>query len=366
MSEKKTPLYQVHIDSGAKMIEFGGWLMPVQYSGIIEEHNAVRNKAGLFDVSHMGEFIVKGKDALPFLQKVLTNDLSTIVAGQAQYSPMCYENGGTVDDLLIYKYDDNEYLLVVNAGNIDKDWQWLNKQSGDFDISLQNVSDEVGLLSLQGPLAEQILSSLTDANLKSLKFYRFLPRVMVAGCEVTLSRTGYTGEDGFEIYCKAEDSEKIWRAILKAGKAEGVLPVGLGSRDTLRFEAGLPLYGHELTVAITPVEAGIGMFVKVDKGDFIGSEQLVKQKTEGVEHKVVGFMMTDRGIARADYKVFADGKQIGKVTSGSPAPTLGKNLGLALVNKEYANIGQKIEIDIRGKLVSAEIIKKPFYKRGEN
>lgn len=365
MEAKKTPLYQVHIDSGAKMVEFGGWLMPVQYSGIVEEHNVVREKVGLFDVSHMGEFMVKGKDALAFLQKVVTNDLAKMAAGQVQYSPMCYENGGTVDDLLIYKYADDNYMLVVNAGNIEKDWQWLNKYSEGFAVELTDVSSEIGLLALQGPLAEKILSGLTDVDLKELPYYRFLPKAIVDGCEVVLSRTGYTGEDGFEIYCKAQDSKKLWQAILQAGKADGILPAGLGSRDTLRFEASLPLYGHELSVAITPVEAGIGMFVKIDKGDFIGYEQLSKQKAEGTKRKVVGFEMTDRGIARADYKVFADGKEIGHVTSGSPAPTLGKNLGLALVDKEYANVGQKIAIEIRGKLVNAEVIKKPFYKRGD-
>lgn len=365
MTAKKTPLYQVHIDSGAKMVEFGGWLMPVQYSGIVEEHNVVREKAGLFDVSHMGEFVVQGKDALSFLQKVVTNDVSKITAGQVQYSPMCYENGGTVDDLLIYKYADDHYMLVVNAGNIEKDWQWLNKHTEGLAVELKDLSEETGLLALQGPLSEKILVGLTDIDLTQLAYYRFLPKAVVAGCEVILSRTGYTGEDGFELYCKAQDSEKIWQAILQVGKAEGILPAGLGSRDTLRFEASLPLYGHELSVSITPIEAGIGMFVKTDKGDFIGRERLAAEKAEGTKRKVVGFVMTDRGIARADYKVFADGKEIGHVTSGSPAPTLGKNLGLALVEKDYANVGQNIAIEIRGKLISAEVIKKPFYKRGE-
>ena len=364
MEGKKTPLYDTHIAAGGKLVEFGGWLMPVQYSGILEEHHAVRQKAGLFDVSHMGEFWVSGTGALAFLQKMLTNDLAVMTPGQVQYSPMCYPDGGVVDDLLVYKTAPESYLLVVNAGNTDKDWQWLNEHTADFDVKLQDRSEETALLALQGPLAEKILGTLTAEALASLPYYRFRQDVEVAGCAVLLSRTGYTGEDGFEIYCKNADALTLWQAILAAGAADGILPAGLGCRDTLRFEACLPLYGHELSADITPVEAGIGMFVKIDKGDFIGKEALAVQKKNGAPRKIVGFAMTERGIARADYPVVADGKVVGKVTTGSVAPTVGKNMGLALIDKEYATLGQPISIEIRGKLTAAEIVAKPFYKRG--
>lgn len=366
MTIRKTPLYQCHIDQGAKMVEFGGWMMPVQYSGIVDEHHAVRQKAGLFDVSHMGEFKITGKDATAFIQKIVTNDISVMQNGQIQYSPMCYENGGTVDDLLIYKFSDDDYLLVVNGANINKDWEWLGKNKEGFSVDMKDVSDDTALLALQGPLAEKILKTLTDADIADLVYYRFLPSVKVDGCDVLLSRTGYTGEDGFEIYCKPSDAVKLWNDILSAGKADGLVPAGLGARDTLRFEACLPLYGHELSVDITPVEAGIGMFVKVDKVDaFNGKEALALQKKDGPPRRVVGFVMVDRGIARADYPVYADDRQIGKVTTGSVAPTLGKNLGLALVEKDYMQKGQKIFIEIRGKKLAAEVIAKPFYKRGQ-
>lgn len=363
MEGKKTPLYQTHVEAGAKIVEFGGWLMPVQYSGIIEEHHAVRKKAGLFDVSHMGEFSVKGKDALAFLQKVVTNDVGAMDEGQVQYTPMCYPDGGTVDDLLIYKIADGHYFLVVNAGNMEKDWGWLNDNKEGFSVELENLSEQTALLALQGPLAEKILGTLTAAELPEVGYYRFLTAAQVAGASVMLSRTGYTGEDGFEIYCRNDDVVPLWHAILEAGASDGILPAGLGCRDTLRFEACLPLYGHELSPEITPVEAGIGMFVKPDKGDFTGKEVLAAQKKDGVSRRIAGFAMVDRGIARADYPVLVDGKVIGWVTTGSVAPTVGKNLGLALIAKEYGQPGQAINIEIRGKLAAAEIIAKPFYKR---
>ena len=366
MTIKKTPLYQSHLYRGAKMVEFGGWMMPVQYSGIVDEHHAVRQKAGLFDVSHMGEFKITGNDAQSFIQKNVTNDISAMQDGQIQYSPMCYQNGGTVDDLLIYKYAENDYLLVVNGANISKDWEWLEKNKEGFSVGMKDVSDDTALLALQGPLSEKILQTLTDADLANLVYYRFIPSVKVSGCDVMISRTGYTGEDGFEIYCKPGDAVKLWDEILRAGEGDGLLPAGLGARDTLRFEACLPLYGHELSAEITPVEAGIGMFVKVDKAaDFNGKAALAEQKKDGPTRRVVGFVMVDRGIARADYPVFADDKQIGKVTTGSVAPTLGKNLGLALLDKDYTQKGQQIFVEIRGKRLAAEVIAKPFYKRGQ-
>jgi aminomethyltransferase len=363
VTAKKTPLYQLHLEAGAKMVEFGGWLMPVQYSGIIEEHRAVRQKAGLFDVSHMGEFLVKGKDALPFIQKLATNDVSAMRPGQAQYSPMCYEDGGVVDDLLVYKYADDNYMLVVNAGNVDKDWQWVNQQKAGFAVEVSDVSEQTALLALQGPLASSMLASLADGVVEQLSYYRFLHPARVAGIDALLSRTGYTGEDGFEIYCAAGDSPLLWRKLLEAGAGSGLLPAGLGARDTLRFEACLPLYGHELSAEITPIEAGLGMFVKPDKGFFNGQAALAAQKKDGAARALAGLEMTGRGIARADCPVWADGKPVGRVTTGSFAPTLGKNLALALVDKIYAQIGRELFVEIRGKQVAAKVVKKPFYKR---
>ncbi|KYZ75863.1 glycine cleavage system protein T [Anaerosporomusa subterranea] len=363
MSAKQTPLYETHVRYGGKIVEFGGWLLPVQYSGIKEEHHAVRTKAGLFDVSHMGEVLVSGPDALAFLQKLVTNDVAKLQINQILYTPMCYLDGGTVDDLLVYKQADNEYLLVINAANIEKDWQWMQENVKGFEATLTNLSDATAQLALQGPLAETILAKLTDAPLAEIKYYWFMPEVSVAGKTVLVSRTGYTGEDGFEIYCKPEDASFLWEAIMEAGRPFGLLPAGLGCRDTLRFEACLPLYGHELSATMSPIEAGIGFFVKLDKGDFNGREVLQEQKTNGTKRKIVGFVMVDRGIARAEYPVLAAGVHIGVVTTGSYTPTLNKNLGLALIQADYAKIGQTIEIDIRGKQLSAEIIAKPFYKR---
>ncbi|MGI6093493.1 MAG: glycine cleavage system aminomethyltransferase GcvT [Veillonellaceae bacterium] len=363
MTARQTPLYDTHVKYGGKMVEFGGWLLPVQYSGIIEEHQAVRQKAGLFDVSHMGEVLVKGPDALAYLQRLVANDVSKIADTQIQYTPMCYSNGGTVDDLLIYKRSNEEYFLVINAANIDKDWNWMQENSVGFNIELINLSDETALLALQGPLAETILSKLTDAPLGELRFYWFMPQITVAGKSVMISRTGYTGEDGFEIYCQPQDAEYLWEALMEAGRPLGLMPAGLGCRDTLRFEAALPLYGHELSADITPVEAGIGKFVAINKGDYNGSDVLVQQKTVGPARKIVGFVMTGRGIPRADYSVVYEGRRIGKVTTGSYAPSLDKNLGLALVETEYSKVGQHFDIEIRGKYIAAEVIAKPFYKR---
>lgn len=360
---KKTPLYEVHQKYGGRMVEFGGWLLPVQYSGIKEEHQAVRTKAGLFDVSHMGEVMVEGVEALPFLQRLVTNDVARLASGQVQYTPMCYLDGGTVDDLLIYKYGEETYLLVVNAANIQKDWDWILKNAQDFKVKLTNRSDEIAQLALQGPLAEDILAKLTAAPLKEIPYYRFMAQAEVAGKDVMLSRTGYTGEDGFEIYCKVADASYLWEQLMAAGKDVGLIPAGLGCRDTLRFEACLPLYGHELSAEITPLQAGLSVFVKVDKGGFNGREVLGRQKNEGVSRKIVGLEMTGRGVARAHYPVFAGDKEIGKITTGSYAPTLDKNMGLALLETEYTAVGQAVEVEIRGKRIAACIVAKPFYRR---
>ena len=363
MSAKKTPLYETHLKYGGRIVEFGGWSLPVQYSGIKDEHQAVRTKAGLFDVSHMGEVLVEGVDALAFVQQLITNDASKLAINQILYSPMCYNDGGTVDDLLVYKQAEDRYLLVINAANIDKDWNWMQENAQGFQATLTNLSDDTAQLALQGPQAERILSQLTAAPLGEIKYYWFMTDVVVAGKKTLVSRTGYTGEDGFEIYCAPADAAFLWEAIMEAGKPLGLLPAGLGCRDTLRFEACLPLYGHELSATISPIEAGIGFFVKVNKGDYNGHDALAVQKANGPQRKIAGFEMIDRGVARAEYPVWAEGKCIGVVTTGSYAPSLDKNLGLALIEAGYAQAGQKIEIEIRGKHIAAQVITKPFYKR---
>jgi aminomethyltransferase len=360
-SLKRTPLYEVHLAHQGKLIDFGGWELPVQYAGIIEEHHHVRTTAGLFDVSHMGEIEVKGPNALKLVNKLITNDAAKLSLNQVLYSPMCLPSGGIVDDLLVYRMEENRFLLVVNASNTDKDYRWiLDKMIAGAEV--QNISQETAQLALQGPLAEQILQKLTELNLSEIKYFWFLEG-MIAGQPALVSRTGYTGEDGFEIYLAPADARRVWEAILEAGQPEGVMPIGLGARDTLRFEARLPLYGNELAENITPLEAGLGIFVKLDKDDFIGKAALAKQKAEGVPRKTVGFEMIDRGIPRSRYPVTKDGVEVGFVTSGSFSPTLNKNIGLALVKTEVGAIGNEIEIIIRNRGVRAKIIKTPFYQR---
>ena len=360
---KQTPLISVYGEYGGKTIDFGGWELPVQFSGIKHEHEAVRTKAGLFDVSHMGEFTVKGTGSLPFLQKMVTNDVSKLKAGKAQYTALCYEDGGTVDDLIIYKRDEDDYLLVVNASNIEKDFEWLQSHLTE-EAELKDISEKVALLALQGPFAEEVLQPLVpNADLSSLGFFSFYENVEVAGISALISRTGYTGEDGFELYCASEDAVNLWKVLLQKGERVGLVPCGLGARDTLRFEAKLPLYGQELSREITPIEAGIGFAVKVEKGDFMGRETLKAQKENGAPRKLVGIEMIDRGIPRHGYPVFADGAEIGEVTTGTQSPTLKKNIGLALIKSEYAVIDGEVTVEIRGKQLKAKVVKTPFYKR---
>ncbi len=361
---KRTPLFPVYEKYGAKTVDFGGWDLPVQFSSILEEHEAVRERAGLFDVSHMGEVDVKGKDALKYIQKIITNDASKLVDGKALYSPMCYLNGGTVDDLLVYRYNENHYLLVINASNIDKDVAWF-EENLEGDVQIENISDRISQLALQGPIAEKVLQRIADIDLSTIGFFHFNPDVKLDGVKGFVSRTGYTGEDGFEIYLANEDAPKLWDKILDTGKEDGVLPCGLGARDTLRFEAKLPLYGQELSKDITPIEAGIGFFVKFDKGDFNGRDVLKEQKENGAPRKLVGIEMIDRGIPRSHYPVYVDDVQIGEVTTGTQSPTLKRNVGLALIKKEYAEIGKEVYVGIRNKKVKAEIIKTPFYKKSK-
>jgi aminomethyltransferase len=360
----KTPLYPAYSKYGAKTIDFGGWDLPVQFSSIKEEHEAVRTKAGLFDVSHMGEVTVKGPDALAYLQKMVTNDVSKLEDGMALYSPMCYPDGGTVDDLLVYKKVDHDYLVVINAGNIDKDVEWLQKHV-EGDVEVLNVSPDVAQLAIQGPLAEQTLQKLTAQDLSEITFFRFKDNVeLVGGIKGLVSRTGYTGEDGFEIYLDPSDAISLWDHILEAGKEDGVLPCGLGARDTLRFESKLPLYGQEITPDISPIEAGLGFAVKVDKeADFIGKEVLKDQKENGAPRKLVGIEMIDRGIPRHGYPVFIEDKKVGEVTTGTQSPTLNKSVGLVLIDKAYSELGQEVEVQIRNKNVKAVVVKSPFYRR---
>lgn len=360
---RRTPLFPLYEKQGAKTIDFGGWDLPVQFSSILKEHEAVRTQAGLFDVSHMGEFTVKGEGALTFLQQLLTNDISKLEDGQALYALMCYTDGGVVDDLLVYKLKDHDYMLVVNASNIDKDFEWLQKHVEDG-VVLTNVSDEMSLIALQGPLAERIMSKVCDAPVGALGSYRFLQDVQIGESVALVSRTGYTGEDGFEIYTDNESVLKVWELLLETGAEDGLIAAGLGARDTLRFEAKLPLYGQELSPTTTPIEAGLGFFVKLDKGDFIGREVLLEQKTNGAPRKLVGIEMIDRGIPRSHYPVYdKDDRQIGEVTTGTQSPTLKTNIGLALVETAFSPLGTEVYVEIRGKRLKAVVIKAPFYVR---
>ncbi|MDQ0269418.1 glycine cleavage system aminomethyltransferase GcvT [Cytobacillus purgationiresistens] len=360
---KSTPLHDVYKEYGGKTIDFGGWDLPVQFSSIKEEHEAVRTKAGLFDVSHMGEIEVKGPDSLQFLQKMMTNDVSKLKDLGAQYTAMCYENGGTVDDLLVYKIHDANYLLVVNAANIVKDFSWLEDHL-EGDVQIKNLSEEMSQLALQGPLAQSVLQKLTDTDLSEIGFFKFRQELSLNGKSALVSRTGYTGEDGFEIYCNNEDAVPLWNEILAAGKEEGVLPCGLGARDTLRFEANLVLYGQELSADISPLEAGIGFAVKVNKeADFIGKEVLKGQKEHGVPRKLVGIEMIDRGIPRHGYSVYIGEEMIGEVTTGTQSPTLKKNIGLVLIKADYSALDTEVEVEIRGKRLKAQVASTPFYKK---
>jgi len=358
---KKTPLYDTHVALGGKIIDFGGWALPVQYSSILNEHHAVRNAAGLFDVSHMGEILIEGSGAQEFIQQMITNDISKMSPGRIVYSPMCYRNGGTVDDLLVYQLDTNRYLLVVNASNTQKDYEWLRDNCNTKDLAIKDVSADYGLIAIQGPASQKILQKLISIPLEEIRFFRFVDNVEVAGVKALISRTGYTGEDGFELYVSSDQTVKLWEEIMEAGANEGLVPAGLGARDTLRFEAALPLYGQELSPNISPLEAGLDRFVKLNKQDFIGKDALVEQSEEGLKRKLVGFEMIDRGMPRTGYKVQADGKDIGFVTSGGLAPTLKKNVGLALVRIQYSNLQDEFFIQVRGKSLKARVISTPFY-----
>lgn len=362
-SLKRTPLFEKHVQYAGKLIDFGGWELPVQYgTGILAEHKMVREKAGLFDVSHMGEFLVSGPGAHDFIQSMITNDLNKIGDGETIYSPICRPDGGTVDDLIVYQIARDDFFVVVNAANIEKDFAWF-KEHCPKGLVCENRSADYAQLAVQGPLAEKILRTLTDFDLASIKFFHFARNVKVAGVDCLASRTGYTGEDGFELYCAAAEGPKLWDAILTDGGAE-ITPIGLGARDTLRFESKLPLYGHEITDAISPVEAGLGFFVRTEvESDFLGKSVLKAQKEGGLTRRLCEFEMTGRGIPRAGYKVAVGGNEVGFVTTGMFAPTLGKNIGLAMLPVEFAEPGTAIEILIRDKPVAAEVKKGIFYSK---
>ncbi|GAB3791380.1 glycine cleavage system aminomethyltransferase GcvT [Virgibacillus kimchii] len=365
---KRTPIFPEYEKLNAKTIDFGGWELPVQFSGIKEEHYATRNHAGLFDVSHMGEITVKGPKSLEFLQKMVTQDVSKSTPNRAQYTFMCNENGGTVDDFLIYMIGEDDYLLVVNAANTEKDYEWLLKNNDytEDEVEIKNVSEDYAQLALQGPKAEAILQSLTETDLKSIRFFRFNQEVVFGtlNSPALVSRTGYTGEDGFEIYIDKDLGRELWKMILEAGEGKGLKPVGLGARDTLRFEANLPLYGQEISESISPVEAGMAFAVKVNKDeDFIGKEILKKQINNGPDRKLAGIEMIDKGIPRTGYEILDGEKEIGFVTSGTQSPTLKKNIGLVLVDSSYAEPGTEFSVKVRKRKLMAKVIETPFLKK---
>ena len=357
---KKTAFNNMHKKYGAKLVEFAGFEMPVQYEGIIAEHKAVRESVGVFDVSHMGEVEVRGKDAFAYVQKLTTNDISVLHKGKVQYSSMCYRDGGMVDDLLVYHCGDY-YLLVINASNVDKDFKWM--QENVFgDVTVENISDKVSQLAIQGPNAEKVLQKLTDTDLSKIEYYNFEFGKM-AGEDVIISHTGYTGEKVcFEIYSSSDiaKSEAMWKAIFDAGKEFNIKPIGLGARDTLRLEYAFRLYGNDMDEKTNPLEASLAWITKLDKGDFIGRDAILKCKEEGLKRKLVGFIVEDRMVARHGQEVYSGDKKIGFVASGTPSPMLGKNIGTASVETAFAKIGNDLEIDVRGKRIKAKVVKTPF------
>lgn len=359
----RTPLHAEHLALEGKMVPFAGFEMPVQYpTGITGEHRAVRTAAGLFDVSHMGEFELRGPDALALVQRVTINDASRIEVGQAQYSAMVDESGGIIDDLIIYRFDDH-WMLVVNASNREKDWNWIARHAEALDVELTDRSDEIALLALQGPGARAILAGLTDTDLDAVGYYRFVEGG-VAGVECVISATGYTGEDGFELYLPSEGAVAVWRTLLEAGAPEGLIPAGLGARDSLRLEMGYALYGNDLDADHTPLEAGLGWITKLAKGDFVGRDRLAAQKEAGVERKLVGLELRERGFPRPGYPIVLEGERVGVVTSGTVSPSLGSGIAMGYVATEHAAPGSELAIEIRGKGVAAEVKRPPFYTEG--
>jgi aminomethyltransferase len=355
---KRTPLYDIHVELGARIVNFSGWLMPVQYESIIKEHEAVRSNAGVFDISHMGEFLLNGKDVFPFLQYIMVNDLNLLEESKGQYSCMCYKNGTVVDDLFYYDESIDLFRIIVNAANIQKDFQWLNDHAKGKDVKIQNLSSKRSRLALQGPKSDDLLQPFVDVDLSEIKRFYF-KHCKFNDIPIFLARTGYTGERGFEISFDQENSEKIWNDILKTGAS----PAGLGARDSLRLEASYSLYGHEISDTITPIEAGLNWLVKPKEGiDYIGKDILLQQKSEGTERILVGLNLLDKGIIRQNYKIFKKGNNIGYVTSGGYSPTLKKTIGLGLVKTQFKEVGTELEIEIRGKFLKGIIVSTPFYR----
>lgn len=355
MENKKTCLYDKHVALGALMSPFGGFEMPIQYSGIVDEHQAVRQSCGVFDVSHMGEVLITGPDAERYVNHIFTNDVTGMPAGKILYGMMCYENGGVVDDLLVYKCDENEFFLVINAANIDKDWEWIQEHSKDYNVKLDHQSDSYGELAVQGPESEQVMKDVLGIDGSDLTFYTFKQ----IG-DVIISRTGYTGEDGFEIYAAPNYINACWDKLVASGRCK---PCGLGCRDTLRFEVGLPLYGDELSAEITPVMAGLGIFVKLDKDEFIGKDALARQKEEGPAKKLVGIELSDKAIPRHGYVVLKDGQPIGEVTTGYHTISTDKSVCMALVDTQFAKLDTEVDIQIRKKVFPGKVVKKQFYNK---
>ena len=363
MSLKQVPLHHIHQQSGAKIVPFAGFEMPVRYTSDLDEHNTVRNGVGIFDVSHMGEFILKGDGALNLIQRVSANDASLLYDGKVQYSYLPNGKGGIVDDLLVYRISASEYMLVVNASNIDKDWSWINQYAEDYDLTMVNVSDDMCLFAVQGPMAAKALQSLTATDLDSMEYYTF-EKTDFAGCaNVIVSATGYTGAGGFEIYVSNHQAESVWEAIIKAGEPYGIKPIGLGARDTLRLEMGYNLYGNDITDETSPIEAGLGWVTKFTH-DFIDADTLKAQKQEGVSRKLIGFELLDRGVPRGHYELTdAEGNAIGEVTSGTQSPTLGRGVGLGYVQTAFSKPGTEISVKVRDRLLKAQVVKLPFVKK---
>ena len=359
---RRTPLYEAHRSLGARLIEFGGWEMPVHYSGILAEHRAVRTQAGLFDLSHMGEIEIAGPRALEVCQELLVTDVARVQLWQAQYSVLCYPNGGCVDDVIVYRVDDDRYLLCVNAANIEKDWNWITDHNRGR-AQIKDCSEEYALIAVQGPNSVSIVQSLVSQDLTTIRRYWFAAGE-AAGCRALIARTGYTGEDGFELFVSATDSLVVWNACLKAGRQFGLVPVGLGARDTLRLEAGLLLYGNDLDADSSPLEAGLARLVHFDKKAFLGREALCQQQSEGLSKRLIGLKVEGNGIPRHGYSLWSGAQQIGKVTSGTQSPTLGVGIGLGYVLPTHATVGAELEVEIRNRRAPARVIKLPFYRRG--
>ncbi len=357
---KTTPLLDLHRELGGKIVPFAGWSMPIQFAGVMEEHRCVREKVGLFDVSHMGEIEVRGAGALDYLQHLITNDASTLTDGSILYSVMCYVDGGVVDDLLVHRYSEDHYFLCVNASNTDKDFEWATLQAKGFDVKVDNISSQTSQLALQGPEAVETLKALTDENIESIPYYHFILG-KVKGVDCVISRTGYTGEDGFELYLSSESAGGMARHLMEAGAPHGIQPIGLGARDTLRLEMGYALYGQEITADIHPLEARLGWVVKLDKADsFCGKEALIKAKTEGLKRRLVGLKMQERGVPRSHYKILKEGAPVGEVTSGTFSPTLNTGIAMGFVPVEQSKPGETFEVEIRGQGVAAQVVPLPF------